>query len=52
MDTATTEMNIRQFPTEMKRALKSLAASKGVPLREYVIQILRDHLRRNEQKAA
>lgn len=52
MITPTTEMNIRQFPAELKRALKSLAASKGVSLREYVIRILQDHLRRIEQKAA
>lgn len=37
---ATTALNIRSFPPELMRKIKSAAALAGKPMREYVIEML------------
>ena len=36
---------IKAFPEELRRQLKSLAAAQGKYLRDYVIEVLSEHIR-------
>lgn len=43
-------MFIREFPDEINRKLKSLAALQGVTLAQLVIRVLTEYVRREEGK--